>query len=258
MSDASKRQYLIAGNWKMNGTMASNTALVSGILSGLKADSSVEYLVCPPAAYLDSVNSQIGTADLMLGAQDVSEYESGAYTGEVSAEMLTELGCRYVLVGHSERRSLFGELNEQVAAKFAAAVEAGLRPVLCVGETLAQRQAEETEAVVERQLLAVTELVGAAGFAKAVVAYEPVWAIGTGQTATPEQAQAVHAFLRSCIAALDEGLAESTRIVYGGSMKATNAAGLLSMPDIDGGLIGGASLVAEEFMAIGTAAEAAS
>ncbi|MFK8053351.1 MAG: triose-phosphate isomerase [Woeseiaceae bacterium] len=252
------RQYLIAGNWKMNGSLASNAELVDGITRALDSAPGVEFLVCPPAAYLDSTRAQMGSSTLQLGAQSVSEYQSGAYTGEVSASMLVELGCRYVLVGHSERRSLFAELNEQVAEKFAAAVEAGLRPVLCVGETLAQREASETEAVVGRQLSAVTDLVGVAGFERAVVAYEPVWAIGTGQTASPEQAQAVHAFIRQELATLDVDLAQSTRILYGGSMKAANAGGLLAMPDIDGGLIGGAALIADEFMAIGRAAASVS
>ncbi|MEL7297969.1 MAG: triose-phosphate isomerase [Pseudomonadota bacterium] len=257
MTTPAQRQYLIAGNWKMNGSLTANSALLDGILAGVSQLDGVEFLVCPPTVYLDSVNSQIGNASLRLGAQNVSEYESGAYTGEVSARMLTEFGCRYVLVGHSERRSLFAELNEQVADKFAAAVEAGLKPVLCVGETLAQREAGDTETVVGRQLKAVTDLVGVAGFGQAVVAYEPVWAIGTGQTATPEQAQAVHAFIRAELAELDSALAQTTRIVYGGSMKAANAAGLLSMPDIDGGLIGGASLKADDFLAIGSAASEA-
>lgn len=183
------RTPLIAGNWKMNGTRASNAALIDGIVGRLGEAPGVEVLVCPPAAYLEQVANGIGGASVALGAQDVSEYDKGAYTGELSATMLAELGCRYVLVGHSERRSLFAELNEQVASKFAAAVEQDLTPVLCVGETLAQRQEGETEAVVLRQLDAVLELVGIEGFRQGVVAYEPVWAIGTGETATPQQAQ---------------------------------------------------------------------
>lgn len=257
MNETVKRQYLIAGNWKMNGSRSANSSLLDGIVAKLPSYDSVEFLVCPPAIYLESVKDQIGNAGLCLGAQNVSEYETGAYTGEISATMLAEMGCRYVLVGHSERRSLFAELNEQVADKFSTAVEAGLKPILCVGETLAQREDGETEEVVARQLKAVTDLVGLAGFKGAVVAYEPVWAIGTGQTASPEQAQTVHAFIRAELAVLDAALAQQTRLLYGGSMKAANAAGLLAMPDIDGGLIGGAALVADEFMGIGAAAAGA-
>ncbi|MEM7611910.1 MAG: triose-phosphate isomerase [Pseudomonadota bacterium] len=248
------RQYLVAGNWKMNGARATNEALMQGICAGAGDIPGVEFLVCPSAVHIQAVAGQINHAQVSLGAQNVSEYDSGAYTGETSASMLAELGCRYVLVGHSERRSLFAELNEQVAAKFAAAVEQGLKPVLCVGETLSQREAGETQACVSSQVGAVLELVGKAGFGDAVIAYEPVWAIGTGQTASPEQAQEVHAMIRAQLAELDADLAARTRILYGGSMKAANAEGLLAMPDIDGGLIGGASLVAAEFLAIGHAA----
>ncbi len=248
------RRYLVAGNWKMNGSRAANERLLADICAGCADIPEVELLVCPPAVYLESVGAQVANHGVALGAQNVSEYDAGAYTGEIAASMLAEFGCRYVLVGHSERRSLFAELNEQVASKFAAAVEQDLHPVLCVGETLAQREAGETESVVASQLDAVIDLVGAKGLDKAVVAYEPVWAIGTGQTASPEQAQAVHKFLRSRLAELDESLAARTRILYGGSMKAANAASLLAQPDIDGGLIGGASLVADEFLAIAAAA----
>ena len=248
------RRYLVAGNWKMNGSRAANERLLAGICAGRGDFPDVELLVCPPAVYLDSVAAQIAGHDVALGAQNVSEYDAGAYTGEIAASMLAEFGCRYVLVGHSERRSLFAELNEQVASKFAAAVEQDLRPILCVGETLAQREAGETELVVASQLDAVIDQVGAKGLHDAVIAYEPVWAIGTGKTASPEQAQAVHAFLRGRLAELDEQLAARMRILYGGSMKAANAASLLSQPDIDGGLIGGASLVADDFLAIGAAA----
>ncbi|MEM8547740.1 MAG: triose-phosphate isomerase [Pseudomonadota bacterium] len=248
------RTPLIAGNWKMNGTRASNAALIDSIVDRLGEAPGVEVLVCPPAAYLEQVANGIGGAAVALGAQNVSEYDKGAYTGELSATMLAELGCRYVLVGHSERRSLFAELNEQVASKFAAAVEQDLTPVLCVGETLAQRQEGDTEAVVLRQLDAVLDLVGVEGFRQGVVAYEPVWAIGTGETATPQQAQDVHAVLRARLTEVSAELGAGTRILYGGSMKPDNAAGLLGQPDIDGGLIGGASLDASQFMAIAVAA----
>ncbi|MEO0576335.1 MAG: triose-phosphate isomerase [Pseudomonadota bacterium] len=246
------RDYLIAGNWKMNGSRRENDALIAGIRQS--TPTGIEFLVCPPQVYLEQVGALVAGSSIGLGAQNVSEYHGGAYTGEVSASMLAELGCRYVLVGHSERRALFAELDEQVASKFAAAVEQDLKPILCVGETLAQRQADETEAVVVAQLDAVLAEVGSTGFAGAVIAYEPVWAIGTGETATPEQAQQVHALLRARLASEDAELADSTRILYGGSMKPDNAAGLLGQPDIDGGLIGGASLDATQFLQIGAAA----
>ncbi|MEM9173281.1 MAG: triose-phosphate isomerase [Pseudomonadota bacterium] len=248
------RQPLIAGNWKMHGSRTDNAALIGGIRGKVDDAPGVELLVCPPSVFLAQVGSEIGSAGIALGAQNVSEYATGAYTGEVSATMLAEMGCHYVLVGHSERRSLFAELNEQVAAKFAAAVEQGLRPVLCVGETLGQRQEGETDAVVLRQLDAVIDLVGPNGLRNAVIAYEPVWAIGTGETATPKQAQEVHAVLRQRLVEVDAELGAAMRILYGGSMKPANAAGLLSQPDIDGGLIGGASLDADQFMAIAAAA----
>ncbi|MEO0346004.1 MAG: triose-phosphate isomerase [Pseudomonadota bacterium] len=251
------RTYLVAGNWKMNGSLAANAALLAGVTAGRADAAGVEILVCPPSPYLASVADAVSDHDVALGAQNVSEHASGAFTGEMAAPMLRELGCAYALVGHSERRTLFGETDAQVAAKFEAAIAGGIVPVLCVGETLEQREAGNTEAVVSAQLAAVTDRVGAAGFGEAVVAYEPVWAIGTGKTATPEQAQEVHAFLRACLAQVDESLAMRTRIVYGGSMKAANAGELLAQTDIDGGLIGGASLVAEEFLAIATHARAA-
>ncbi len=249
------RDYLIAGNWKMNGGSDANAALVRGILSGA-SDLSCKLLICPPFPYLVPVAEMLRGTPVALGAQNVSEHRPGAYTGEVAAAMLTDVGCVYVIVGHSERRSLFGESNATVAAKFKAALAEGLVPILCVGETLEQREAGDTEQVIDAQLDAVLEGAGLEGFARAVVAYEPVWAIGTGRTATPEQAQAVHRHIRERLAAQDAGIAERLPILYGGSVKGDNAAGLLAMPDIDGGLIGGASLKAEEFLAIARAAGA--
>jgi len=248
------RDFLVAGNWKMNGSTASSKELVAGILQGVPATDRVELLVCPPFPYLASVSEQVAGSAVSLGAQNVSEHESGAFTGEVAPAMLRDIGCKYVIVGHSERRSLYGETSFEVAAKFKAALDAGLKPILCVGETLEQRESGGTESVVEVQLGAVIDKVGIAGFKSAVVAYEPVWAIGTGVTASPEQAQDVHRHIRGVMAGHDAEVAESTQILYGGSMKGENAAGLLSMPDIDGGLIGGASLKAGDFLAIAEAA----
>lgn len=250
------RAYLIAGNWKMNGGKAANAALLDGILGGLPAGDRVELLVCPPFPYLESVGARLAGTPVALGAQTVSEHAAGAYTGEVAAAMLKDLGCRYVIVGHSERRSLLGESSATVAAKFEAAQGQGLVPILCVGETLAEREAGSTGTVVDAQLDAVLERVGAGAFARAVIAYEPVWAIGTGRTATPEQAGEVHRHIRERVAAEDREVAAGLRILYGGSVKGDNAAGLLAMPDIDGGLIGGASLEAGEFLAIAGAAGA--
>jgi len=248
------RDYLVAGNWKMNGSTASNKELVAGIVAGAPQSDSAKVLICPPFPYLAAVATQIAGSKVSLGAQNVSEHESGAFTGEVAPAMLRDIGCEYVIVGHSERRSLYGETSFAVAAKFKAALDAGLKPILCVGETLEQRESGGTESVVEVQLGAVIDKVGIAGFESAVVAYEPVWAIGTGVTASPEQAQDVHRHIRGVMAGHDAGVAESIQILYGGSMKGENAAGLLSMPDIDGGLIGGASLKAGDFLAIAEAA----
>jgi triosephosphate isomerase (TIM) len=234
------RKPLVAGNWKMHGNRASNRALLEAVLAGLPGLEAVECAVCVPFPYLGEVAGALAKTPLALGAQNLNEHAQGAYTGEVSASMLAEFGCRYVLVGHSERRQIYGETDDVVAKKFAAAASKGLTPVLCVGETLGEREAGRTEEVVARQL-------GAVKFEKAVLAYEPVWAIGTGRTATPEQAQAVHAFLRARVPS-------GTRILYGGSVKKDNAASLFAMPDVDGGLIGGASLVAEDFLAIVQAA----
>ena len=238
----------------MNGSTAANQTLVDGLLAGLVASDRVDMLVCPPSVYLESVGKAIAGSGIALGAQTVSEHESGAYTGEVSPGMLLDMGCAYVIVGHSERRALYEETSEQVAAKFAAAQAAGLTPVLCVGETQVQREAGETSAVVDEQLDAVLNSSGVAALTKAVIAYEPVWAIGTGLTATPEQAQDVHRHIRGRVAALDAAVADGVQILYGGSCKGSNAAGLFAQPDIDGGLIGGASLKAEDFLAIAAAA----
>ena len=241
------RDRLVAGNWKMHGNRSANRALLDSVLAGLATLRGAECAVCVPFPYLAEVAVRLQGSRLALGAQNLSEHAQGAYTGEVSAAMLAELGCRYVIVGHSERRQLYGESDAAAAAKFKAAQAQGITPILCVGETLAEREEDRTEAVVARQLDAVISLNGKDSFNKAVVAYEPVWAIGTGRTATPEQAQAVHAFVRARLPA-------QTRLLYGGSVKAANAAELFAMPDIDGGLIGGASLVAAEFLAIAGAA----
>jgi triosephosphate isomerase len=248
------RNRLVAGNWKMHGSRAANRALLEAIVAG--AEAAVACAVCVPYPYLAQAAELLGGTRVAWGAQDVSEHASGAYTGEVSAAMLAEFGCRYVLVGHSERRQLHGESDASVAAKFAAAQASGMTPVLCVGETLAERDAGGTEAVVARQLGAVITAAGAVAFGNAVVAYEPVWAIGTGRNAAPEQAQAVHAFVRAQLAARDAAIAGGLRILYGGSVKPANAAAIFAMPDVDGGLIGGASLVAQDFLAIARAARA--
>ena len=246
------RDFLVAGNWKMNGSSASNAELIDSILAG-KPDT-VQLLVCPPYPYLGALAQKLAGTGVSLGAQNVSQHESGAYTGEVSPGMLADMGCEYVIVGHSERRALMGESSDTVAAKFVAALGAGLKPILCVGETLEEREGERTEAVVDEQLNAVLDASGVESFASAVVAYEPVWAIGTGRTATPEQAQEVHAHIRAAVASRDEAIAAALQILYGGSVKGDNAVGLFTMPDIDGGLIGGASLKAADFLAIAAAA----
>ncbi len=248
------REFLIAGNWKMNGSTAANKELVAGIIAGVPQGSGFSLLVCPPFPYLAAVAAQAEGSAIRVGAQNVSEHEKGAYTGEVAPAMLRDAGADYVIVGHSERRSLYGESSAQVAAKFVAAQAAGLVPILCVGETLEEREAGATETVVDRQLDAVLDAAGIGAFAAAVIAYEPVWAIGTGMTATPEQAQDVHRHIRARLAARDEDIAGRVQILYGGSMKGENAAGLLAQPDIDGGLIGGASLKANDFLAIAEAA----
>jgi triosephosphate isomerase len=244
------RRKLVAGNWKMNGTRASNRALLDGVLAGAGGVKNGALAVCAPFVYLGEVAEQLKGSPVAWGAQNVCDHASGAYTGEVSCAMLGDFACRYVIVGHSERRSLYGENDQVVARKFAAVRKAGMTPILCVGELLEEREAGQTEAVVARQLDAVLSLEGVASFRDAVIAYEPVWAIGTGKTASPEQAQAVHAFIRGRIAAQDKAVADALCIQYGGSMKGSNAAELLAQPDIDGGLIGGASLDAGEFLTI--------
>jgi len=248
------RVKFVAGNWKMNGRKASNETLLQGMIPALSALKNVEMAVCPPHVFLVEVASALAGSPVALGAQDASEHADGAYTGEVSAGMLKDRGCRYVIVGHSERRTLFGDTDERVAAKFEAVQKSDLLPILCVGETLAEREGGATEQVVERQLRAVIRRCGSKALASAVLAYEPVWAIGTGRTATPEQAQAVHGYLRRVVAGEDAAVAAGIRILYGGSVKGSNAAALFAMADIDGGLIGGASLVAEEFVTICRAA----
>ena len=244
------RSKLVAGNWKLNGTRDSIQALMQNIVAGMDGLNQVAVAVCPPYVYIPMVETLIANTAIKLGAQDVAEQMQGAFTGEVSAPMLKEFACQYVIVGHSERRALFGEKDADTARKFVAARTQGLIPILCVGESLEEREQGITEQVVARQLDAVIELEGIEALTEAVIAYEPVWAIGTGKTASPEQAQAVHAFIRAKLAALNSAVAEKVQILYGGSVKGSNAAELFAMPDIDGGLIGGASLDVQEFLAI--------
>lgn len=242
-----QRKPLVAGNWKMHGNRADSARLVGELIARGVGKGAAETLVCPPFVYLPEVGRQLEGSRIGLGAQDVCAEEPGAHTGEVSASMLADVGCRYVIVGHSERRASYGEDDGLVARKFVAAQRRSLAPILCVGETLDERERGATRAVVLRQLDAVIAAAGVAAFARAVVAYEPVWAIGTGRNATPEQAQAVHAFLRQRVPA-------ETPILYGGSVKPQNAAEIFAMPDVDGGLVGGASLVAKDFLDIVKAA----
>jgi triosephosphate isomerase (TIM) len=251
------RVKFVAGNWKMNGNLATNRVLLDELAGTVGRIPGVKSAVCPPYPYLTHVQQVLSGSGISWGAQDVSQFDSGAYTGEVSGAMLVDFGCRYVIVGHSERRTLFGETNELVAEKFAAALKAGLTPIVCVGETLREREAGSTDAIVAAQLRVVLDRNGAQSFAHAVIAYEPVWAIGTGKTASPEQAQAVHALIRKSVAAKDAAIAAEVQVLYGGSVKAGNAAELFAMPDIDGGLIGGASLDAQEFAKICRAASPA-
>lgn len=249
------RQPLVAGNWKMNGSRASVRELIAGIKQGIDAVASAEVAVCPTFVHLADVQNLLSDTRIALGAQNLSDHTSGAYTGEVSGEMLREFDCKYVIIGHSERRSLYGESDALVARKFALARRLGLTPILCLGELLEERQQHQTETVVGRQLDAIIALEeGAEAFNEAVIAYEPVWAIGTGMTATPDQAQEVHAFIRQRIANQSAETAANARILYGGSVKADNAVALFSQPDIDGGLIGGASLEAQSFLDICCAA----
>ena len=247
------RRKLIAGNWKMNGSLAANQSLVQELLAGI-GQPACDVVVCPPMAYLDQVRQlQAGSPEIALGAQNVSQHDHGAFTGDVSASMLQDVGVRYAIVGHSERRQHQAETDVHVAIKAQRALAAGITPIVCVGETLREREEGMTEFIVQRQLAAVIHL-GGQGIRDIVVAYEPVWAIGTGKTATPEQAQAVHAVLRAQLRAASDDAAARVRILYGGSMNAGNAAELLAQPDIDGGLIGGAALKAPEFLKIVAAA----
>ena len=247
------RRPVVAGNWKMHGTRVENARLVDALIEA-GDEAPFDVVVCPPYVYLWEVGRQIKDSPIGLGAQNVSAEAQGAFTGEVSAGMLKDVGCSYAIVGHSERRLLYREDDALVARKFVAAQGAGLVPMLCVGETLDERERGVTEEVVGRQLDAVVAVAGVAAFARAIVAYEPVWAIGTGKNATPEQAQAVHAFIRTRIAARDATIADGLRLLYGGSVKAANAAELFGQPDVDGGLVGGASLKADEFVRICAAA----
>ncbi len=247
------RRRIVAGNWKLQGLREFATSLVGEVAKGLPLEN-VDVVVLPPMPYLGDLIEDFEGSSIAFGGQDVSSNEKGAYTGEVSAAMLVDVGARYGLVGHSERRQYHAESSELVAQKFLAAVNAGLVPILCVGETLEQREADQTREVLQSQLVPVLELAGVDAFERAVVAYEPVWAIGTGRTATPEQAQEVHAFIRGVVAMRDARIADSLPLLYGGSVKPDNAAELFAQPDVDGGLVGGASLVAADFLAIARAA----
>lgn len=249
------RRPFVAGNWKMHGSRAENAQLIEALLLGLPAQTSADIAVCPPFVYLWETARLLKSSVVALGAQSVCAEAVGAFTGEVSASMLKDVGCAYVIVGHSERRAIYREDDALVARKFLAAQAQSLAPILCVGETLEERERGETKQVVSRQLRAVLDVAGVAALANAVVAYEPVWAIGTGKNASPEQAQEVHAHIRSDVAARDANIAAQLRILYGGSVKAANAREIFAMPDVDGGLIGGASLKAEEFLKICAAAQ---
>lgn len=249
------RRKFVVGNWKMHGNLFENQQLLGSVIAGINVlTKKAELAVCVPYPYLSSVAGMLEETSIRWGAQNVSQFDKGAYTGEVSSAMLNDFACDYVIVGHSERRALYGETNEIVAAKYVAVRLAGMAPILCVGETLEQRESGVTERVIDEQLNAVIKLAGIESFSGAVIAYEPVWAIGTGKTASPQQAQDVHAFIRNKIANQSREIANDLSILYGGSVKANNAQELFMMPDIDGGLIGGASLVADDFVAICRAA----
>ncbi len=248
------RQPLVAGNWKMNGSRDSIAELLNGLKAGIGQVTTAEVAVCAPAIYLADVQAALDGSTIAWGGQDVSVHDAGAYTGEIAGAMLADLACRFVIIGHSERRAYHGESDQLVAEKFTAARSAGLVPILCVGETLAEREQGVTEQVVARQLDAVIEHCGIDAVGEGVIAYEPVWAIGTGKTATPEQAQEVHAFIRARLADASPSVADQVRLLYGGSMNPNNAAELLAQGDIDGGLIGGASLKADDFLAVCSAA----
>ncbi len=243
------RQSLVMGNWKMNGSRSEGLALANAIAAGLKqGDQGIA--VCVPYVYLSDIKSVVENTPLVLGAQNIADQESGAYTGEISASMLKECGCTYALVGHSERRSYYGDTNESVATRFCQAQKEGIVPVLCIGETLEERESDKTFAVIDKQLNAVIDMAGIDALGNSVIAYEPVWAIGTGKTASDEQAQEVHKYIREQIASKNQDVANKVQILYGGSVKPGNAKAIFSMPDIDGGLIGGASLDAESFLTI--------
>ncbi len=250
------RKPLVAGNWKMNGSLAEAKDLIGGLKAGLGSDVKADVIICPPSVYLAEVRRLLEGSKIGLGAQNVSQCDKGAFTGETSVSMLNDIGCTSVIIGHSERRTLYGEDDALVAEKTIAAFKAGLIPIVCVGELLEDRESGQTEAVVARQLDVLLETeAGREALAASVVAYEPVWAIGTGKTASPQQAQDVHAFIRQRIASKDAALAQRIQILYGGSVKANNAVELFAQIDIDGGLIGGASLNADDFLAICRAAQ---
>ncbi|NJO14191.1 MAG: triose-phosphate isomerase [Thioploca sp.] len=248
------RQSLVAANWKMNGSIQSNQSLLNALKQGMSKILNAEVAICPPFVYLQQVKELLQDTAITWGAQNLSHEAPGAFTGEIAANMLLDFNCKYVIVGHSERRNLYGESDELVAKKFKCAQSVGLIPIFCVGELLAERETGKTEQVVQRQLEAVIHLQGITALEQAVIAYEPVWAIGTGKTATPEQAQAVHAFIRQHLAQQDAKIAAKVQILYGGSVKGSNAGELFAMSDIDGGLIGGAALKADEFLTICQAA----
>lgn len=249
------RQPMIAGNWKMNGSSESIKELITGIKAGMSAVNKAQVVVCPPAVYIPQVSADVSGSKISVGSQNICDQDKGAFTGEIAGSMLNDLGCAYAIIGHSERRALYGESDALIARRFAAARRNGIKPIFCIGETLEEREQGITNDVCSRQIDAVIALEGVEALADGVIAYEPVWAIGTGKTASPEQAQEVHAFIRDKIRKLNANVADKVQILYGGSMNAGNAAELLAQPDIDGGLIGGASLKAEDFLAICTAAE---
>ena len=249
------RHKIVAGNWKMHGSVAENRALLDAIVPDLAVVRDVDCVVCAPFPYLAQIQARLEGSRVMWGAQNVNDNSHGAFTGEVSTRMLLEFGCKYVIVGHSERRTLFGETDSMVASKLVAALNASLIPIVCLGETLTEWEAGATEKVIDRQLSAILNAVQAEALSGVVIAYEPVWAIGTGKTASPEQAQAVHAAIRAQVARQDAAIARTLPILYGGSVKGSNARELFGMPDIDGGLVGGASLVAKDFVEICRAAQ---
>ncbi len=244
------RRPLVVGNWKLNGTRASTRRLLSEIVAGLKSDVTSEAAVCVPFVFISQVAEQLADTGLLWGSQNVADQDHGAFTGEISALMLKEFGCRFAIIGHSERRHIYGESNVLVVERFKQAITNDLHPILCVGETLEEREKDDTFNVIEKQLSPVMEIAGVESFVNAVIAYEPVWAIGTGRAASTEQAQQVHAYIRKIIAGFNKSIAENLRILYGGSVTAENATALFSMADIDGGLIGGASLNAQSFLEI--------